>query len=201
MVTVAVLGHRGMLGSVVTRWLAKNGVTVSTTEMRWPDSAGWVEDHDYVIDCILAPSGNGERAHALARTCHLIVPSTDAIAEDSDYAADKRLVEQAPGAVVIRSGIVDLDRQPVQAYVDWLCDPLTPLEWIEEAWAVRNEPGVHLRGRHVVDRWTVAMHVALQWDVGRPFPTEGGRRYRIVVGHGDVWIGDALREMRAWYRS
>lgn len=197
---IAVLGHRGMLGSVVTRYLVEHGEEVATTELRWPDSLDWASMADLVIDCIR--DEDAVRPELLAHACRkVIIPSTDAWREDSAYARAKRAAERAP-AIVIRSGLVDVGRQPLYAYTDWLCDPLTPLEWATEAWALRDAaPRVYSLGRHVLDRWTLAMHVARLWERDYPTPVEGGRLDRVVVGSGRSWIGDALTEYRAWLQS
>jgi hypothetical protein len=194
---VLVLGHRGMLGSVVVRYLQQQGEEVVTTDLRWPDpriievAAG----ADHVIDCI---RGDAERPIVLGYRCRLILPSTDAWREDTPYARAKRAAEMARAAV-IRSGIVDIGRQPEPAFTDWLCDPLTPLEWIRAAWALRDAPpAVYPVGRHVVDRWTLAMHVARVFGGPWPTPAQGGRLDRVVIGMGGTWIGDALDEYRAW---
>ena len=201
--SVVVLGHRGMLGSVVTRWLREQGHEVATTDLRWPDSLEFAVSADVVIDCMRGGwEVDAEAPIVLGYRCrHLIVPSTDAWREPTEYARAKRAAEMAKG-VIIRAGIVDVERQPQRAYTDWRCDPLTPLEWIRQAWALRDSPGLHELGRHVIDRWTLALHVARVW--GRrvwPDPAQGGPLDRVVVGQGGIWIGDALEEYRAWLQS
>ena len=189
---VAVLGHRGMLGSVVARWLREQGEDVRTSDERGVD---WI-DGGLVIDC----TGDTTLPAIVAERCErLIVPSTDAIDEDTPYAAAKREAEKAR-AVHIRAGIVDIRQRHAVGYVDWLCDPLTPLEWARVAWALRDSvtPFTYIRGRHVVDRWTVATHVARLWDLAYPVPRYGGYRSRVQVGQGGPWIGQALDEYHAW---
>jgi len=53
---VFVLGHRGMLGHVVTQYLSEKGVEVDTTNFRWPslEFKKRVKEYrgDYIINCI-----------------------------------------------------------------------------------------------------------------------------------------------------
>lgn len=202
MVTVAVLGHRGYLGAHVARYLREWGADVRTTDLRWdgtPALVDWAAEHEYVIDCIRGH--DTDLAPLLATRCRLVIPSTDAIREDTPYAIGKRVMERTVRAVIIRAGIVDTRRRHPVAYTDWLCDPLTPLEWAEAAWAARDEPGVISVGRHPVDRWTIAMHVARVFGREFPRPGSGGRRDRIVAGWGHQWIGHAIEEYARWLLS
>ncbi len=114
MVKVAVLGHRGMLGSRVVAALApRHHVITFSHRYQWPDSGPYLDAieawaPDWVINCT---SGGahvwGMLPRELAfRGFRLIQPSTDAIAEESQYAAWKRMGEHG---TVIRCGIVDPD--------------------------------------------------------------------------------------------
>lgn len=173
---MTVLGENGMLGSVVKR--------------RWLE----LGDTDHVVNCI--------RPDDLKLTWRElpISPSTDAIAEDTEYAATKRELEAIPGLVVIRSGIVDITRQPPNAYLNWYCNPLTPLEWADLAYEMRDTPGVHIAGRETVTRHFVA------WSVGYVFGRLAGR---FSVAPTDLHreqtpdrprpeLTDALRAYRDW---
>lgn len=112
---VAVLGHRGMLGSRLVSVLPAR-FHVITFAHRWPD--GLIEAveaarPDWVINCI---SGGvpewQDLPRELGRTFRgrLIQPSTDAVWEDTPYAKAKGWAEAGvieTGGHVIRCGIVD----------------------------------------------------------------------------------------------
>lgn len=110
MVRVAVLGHRGMLGSRVVSVLPSR-FHVITFGHRWPggllDAIEVARPH-WIINAI---SGGVPEWADLPRQLaarfpgRLIQPSTDAISEDTEYAAAKRAGEA--GEAVIRCGIVD----------------------------------------------------------------------------------------------
>lgn len=173
---VTVLGERGMLGQVVAR--------------RWLE----LGDTDHVVNCI--------RPDDLKLTWRElpISPSTDAIAEDTEYAATKRELEEIPGLVVIRSGIVDITRQPSHAYDYWMCNPLTPLEWADLAYEMRDTPGVHIAGRETVSRYDVAKAVAYTFGTEQPVMMSGGPvRSRVQTPdriRPSLW--DALIAYRDW---
>jgi hypothetical protein len=108
-VRVAVLGHKGMLGSRVVAALAPRH-SVVTFGHRWPESlldAVEVARPDWVINCIRGGwSENADLPHALAERFpgNLIQPSSDAVHEDTDYGRSKARGE---AGVVIRCSIVD----------------------------------------------------------------------------------------------
>lgn len=191
MVTAAILGHRGMLGSVVARRWAELGAEIVTEATA-----------DYVVNCIRPD--DLILSERLAETARLIQPSTDAIAEDSDYARGKRILERIPGTVTIRAGLVDITRQPDRAYRNWSCNPLTPLEWADLAWSVRDRPTVHSVGREPVSRHYVASLVADIFD--RPQPVADWAEVplsRVLDNYWTEWppLADALTEYAAWLRS
>ena len=189
LVTAAILGDHGMLGSVVKRRWAELGADLVT-----PATA------DYIVNCIRPD--DLILSERLSETATLIQPSTDAIAEDTDYAVGKRLLERIP-AVTIRSGLVDITRQPGIAYRNWRCNPITPLEWADLAWELRDSPGVHVAGREPVSRFGVVSMVAYLWD--EPAPVPGWAEVpndRIQTDRHRTWdtLLEALTEYRAWLR-
>lgn len=174
---VTVLGAQGMLGSVVAR--------------RWLE----LGDSDHVVNCIRPD--DLLLTFRLAEQGQLIQPSTDAIAEDSDYALGKRIIEHAP-AVIIRSGIVDITRLPAVAFTNWWCNPLTPLEWADLAWKFRDQPGVHVEGRETVTRYQIGMQVAEIWGLPEPAAAEGPYLSRVQPGSSWPTLHQALIAYREW---
>lgn len=177
---ITVLGHRGMLGSVVER--------------RWRELGA---SGDYVVVC-LTPD-NLPFLRRLAGP-GVIVPSTDAIAEDSEYAATKREIEAIPGLVIIRAGIIDTRKVYPVGFTDWLCNPVTPLEWADAAWALRDTPGVHEVGRRdPSNRFQVAWNTAAIFhQPDRPAPGFGGSRDRTVRGTITTPLITAIAAYRDW---
>lgn len=179
---VTVLGERGYLGAIVKR--------------RWQE----LGDSDHVVNCI--------RPDDLIVTMYyrgrgLIQPSTDAIAESTPYAELKRGVETlARGAVIIRAGIVDIRQDYPTAYRNWLCNPLTPLEWADFAWEHRDEPGLHITGREPLSRYNVAVMVADVFDRPMPKSDWADSHNDRVQAVGDFPpLHDALLEFREWLQS
>jgi dTDP-4-dehydrorhamnose reductase len=164
---VAVLGHRGMLGAVVARYFRERGAEVFTTDLRYDGSMElpeWAARFDLAVNCIRS---GWEREMVdlpadLSRACrgNVIHPSTDAIRDQTEYGQWKRQAERNL-AIIIRAGIVDVRNQPERAYTNWLCNPITPLEWAEIAWRHRTaKPAVYQYGREPLSRFDVARQVA-----------------------------------------
>lgn len=173
---MTVLGHSGYLGSIVER--------------RWTES-GW--DGDYVV-CTFDDVGLIRR---LATSGGVIVPSTDAIIEDTDYAARKREIEGIAGTTVIRAGIVDIRK--TNGYCHWECNPLTPLEWADLAWEKRDQVGVYMAGREPLTRYAVGCAVAEVFGVPKPRKRCGQYLNRIQPKDRErPDILTALREFRDW---
>jgi hypothetical protein len=187
--TVAVIGERGMLGSVVRRRWRELGAEIVTANA------------DYIVNCIRPD--DLLFSQRLAEASQLIQPSTDAIAEDTDYAVGKRILEQIPGVVTIRCGLVDVERQPVAAHRNWSCNPLTPLEWADLAWDLRDRPGVHVAGREPVSRHLVASLVGYLWEMPQPVPDWADAPLSRVQPQDQEWppLAEALMEYRAWLQS
>ena len=159
MVSAAIIGYRGMLGSVVARRWQELGVEVIGI-----GRGGELPGTNYVVNCIRPDNLDLSRALTDYR---LIQPSTDAIAEPTYYAEGKRALEKLD-AITLRSGLVDITRQPASAYLNWWCNPLTPLEWADMAWELRDGPGVHPLGRERVSRYQVAVMVSEVFGTERP---------------------------------
>lgn len=214
MVKVAILGHRGMLGSVVARYFAEQGAEVCSTFLRYTGSdevPEWAARHEIVVNCVRSadndPVVNGFLPIHIAefrmgesfweRRPLVIQPSTDAICEDTAYARVKRMSERVEGAV-IRAGIVDINRQPARAFTNWYCNPITPLEWAEAAWTTRSR-GIHEVGGQAVDRWTLACLVARIWDRPMPEPVEAeASNVRLVKETNGRPLAMRLERYRRW---
>jgi hypothetical protein len=202
---VAVLGHRGMLGSVVAQYLEQQGCEVATTDLRYDGSDElplWAAEHGHVVNCI--SKGRLEAslsAHIVALRGMVVMPSTDAIGEDTEYAMHKRIAEQAD-AIVLRSGIVDITRQPTIAYPEWMLNPLTPLEWAREAfYALQFPSGIRTLGGDPIDRYSLAVMVADIFGGEPPILGHAPAKSRVLKVTHHRYIRDALLEYRAWLQS
>lgn len=204
---VAVLGHNGMLGSVVARYFAEQGAEVATTDLRWFPTmpsvlVDWAAGHHLVVNCIR--QGFLENALlplVLGESCRLIQPGSDAVFEATPYATQKRIAERANG-LVIRAGLIDVDNQPETAYANWYANPVTPLEWAERAWKWRNEaPGIRPYGRGVVSRWDVGCAVADVFGRARPaLELAPEPTYRVTEVYDLPLLSEALTTFREWLR-
>ena len=98
---VLVLGHKGMLGHMVVKYLLDNKVDVITTNIRWPESPFKLGMRlDYVINCIGAIPQRTNKFDVnwqlpiwldLHAPCRVIHPGTDCEMDDDDYGKSKRV--------------------------------------------------------------------------------------------------------------
>lgn len=98
---VLVLGHKGMLGHMVTKYLLDNDVEVITTSVRWPESPFKLGVRlDYVINCIGAipqRTNNFDINWHLPiwldvnSSCRVIHPGTDCEMDDDEYGKSKKI--------------------------------------------------------------------------------------------------------------
>ncbi len=97
---VLVLGHKGMLGHMVVKYLRSKGVLVHTMEKRWPLNQQEIKtfDGDYIINCIGAIpqrtnefSINWELPIWLDQNtpCKVIHPGTDCEMDEDAYGISK----------------------------------------------------------------------------------------------------------------
>jgi dTDP-4-dehydrorhamnose reductase len=98
---VLVLGHKGMLGHMVTRYLRDNKVEVVTSDARWPESPFKSDMKlDYVINCIGAIPQRTKSFDInwhlpiwldFNSPCRVIHPGTDCEMDDDDYGKSKKI--------------------------------------------------------------------------------------------------------------
>ena len=99
---ILVLGHKGMLGHMVVKYLQDNKVDVVTVKTRWPVSQIEINNFegDYVINCIGAIPQRTKDFNInwqlpiwldLHAPCKVIHPGTDCEMDDDDYGISKRV--------------------------------------------------------------------------------------------------------------
>lgn len=98
---VLVLGHKGMLGHMVVKYLQDQNIDVVTTDIRWPESPFKLGMRlDYVINCIGAIPQRTNKFDInyylpiwldLNAPCKVIHPGTDCEMDSDDYGISKRI--------------------------------------------------------------------------------------------------------------
>jgi len=99
---VLVLGHKGMLGHMVKKYLHDIGVNVITTTHRWPNNKNFIRnfDGDYIINCIGAIPQKTNSFNInwqlpiwldLNSSCRIIHPGTDCEMDDVVYGVSKNI--------------------------------------------------------------------------------------------------------------
>lgn len=101
-IKVLVLGHKGMLGHMVVKFLQNNNINVSTIQERWPLNKQNIKNFegDYIINCIGAipqRTNNFDINWQLPTwldenvDCKIIHPGTDCEIDSDKYGISKRM--------------------------------------------------------------------------------------------------------------
>mgnify|MGYP003627629228 FL=1 len=131
---VLVLGHNGMLGHMVTKYLLDNKVDVITTDIRWPESPFKLDMKlDYVINCIGAIP---QRTKAfdinwhlpiwldLNSPCRVIHPGTDCEMDDDDYGKSKKIAANFLNSIgsktkILKTSIIGPELNSNSSLLEW----------------------------------------------------------------------------------
>jgi dTDP-4-dehydrorhamnose reductase len=103
---VLILGHTGMLGHMIHKYLTSNSLNVETTHHRWPSQEfkEFIKDYDgeYIVNCIGAihqKTNNFDVNWELPifldfyGKCKIIHPGTDCEMDDDNYGTSKRIAK------------------------------------------------------------------------------------------------------------
>ena len=144
---VLVLGHKGMLGHMVHKYLStKEDCKLGTTDLRWPSEEfkdfifdfWYSQKGDYIINCIGAihqrtdnfdvntdlPIWLDESIHGGIRNCKIIHPGTDCEIDDDEYGISKRkaaeyLLEKGQMTKIIKTSIIGHELNTKVSFLDW----------------------------------------------------------------------------------
>ena len=137
---VLVLGHNGMLGHMVKRYLQDNNVNVITTDIRWPESPFKTNmELDYVINCIGAIPQRTNTFDInwqipiwldLHSPCRVIHPGTDCEMDDDDYGKSKRvaadyLTSFGSKTKILKTSIIGPELNGNSSLLGWLLSQKT----------------------------------------------------------------------------
>ena len=140
---VLILGHKGMLGHMVHKYLStKDDCEIVTTNLRWPtqlfrDSIMYFRPEqggDYIINCIGAIHQrtndfdvNTELPIWLDKnvSCRVIHPGTDCEIDDDDYGNSKRkaaeyILKNGVVTKIIKTSIVGFELNSKASLLEWL---------------------------------------------------------------------------------
>ena len=127
---ILILGHKGMLGSMVCAYFKYMGIDYTTTDLKWPtlDFEKYLEDFkgDYIVNCIAItnPTRKGIQVnYELPKLleektgCRIIYPGTDSDNEMGSYAASKTsasiwINQDSKNTKIIRSSIIGPELTP-----------------------------------------------------------------------------------------
>tara|TARA_Y100000310_G_scaffold231004_1_gene233532 strand:+ start:4415 stop:5158 length:744 start_codon:yes stop_codon:yes gene_type:complete len=144
---VLVLGHNGMLGHMVYKYLStKNDCKITTTNFRWPTKKfkdfvqdfWWNQEGSYIINCIGAilqktsefdvntdlPIWLDDNIDYNFSSCKIIHPGTDCEIDDDDYGNSKRkateyLLEKGCMTKIIKTSIIGPELNSKVSLLEW----------------------------------------------------------------------------------
>ena len=144
---VLVLGHNGMLGHMVYKYLTtKNDCKITTTNFRWPSKEFkdfvidfWLnQEGNYIINCIGAinqktskfgintdlPIWLDDNIDYNFSSCKIIHPGTDCETDDDDYGNSKRkaaeyLLEKGCMTKIIKTSIIGPELNSKVSLLEW----------------------------------------------------------------------------------
>tara|TARA_Y100000593_G_scaffold95015_1_gene198275 strand:- start:24829 stop:25560 length:732 start_codon:yes stop_codon:yes gene_type:complete len=139
---VLILGHKGMLGHMVYKYLSTKGdCKVVTTDLRWPTREfkdfvtdfWWSENGGYIINCIGAIHQrtndfdvNVDLPIWLDENigCYIIHPGTDCEIDDDDYGNSKRkaaeyILEDGRMTKIIKTSIIGPELNTEASLLEW----------------------------------------------------------------------------------
>ena len=102
---VLVLGHNGMLGHMVCRYLHENDIEVVVHKVKWPLNQKAITDFDgdYIINCIGAIPQKTNDFHInwklpiwldMYAPCRIVHPGTDCEGDDNEYGKSKAVAAE-----------------------------------------------------------------------------------------------------------
>jgi dTDP-4-dehydrorhamnose reductase len=166
---VLVLGHKGMLGHMVVKYLIHKGIKVITTNTRWPESPFKLGMRlDYVINCIGAIPQRTDNFDVnwqlpiwldLHSPCKVIHPGTD-YEEGDGYSLSKKIASNyicnlGKQTKIIKTSIIGPELKTKNSLLEWflfqqksaegytesMWNGITTLEWSKQCLFLMNNWG------------------------------------------------------------
>ena len=132
---VLILGHNGMLGHMVSKYLSDNSFEIVTLENRWPECKEEIKNFsgDYIINCIGAiPQRtksfdiNWELPIWLDENFNgrILHPGTDCEMDDDEYGLSKKkaadwIIENGSKTKMIRASIIGPELNSSSSFMEW----------------------------------------------------------------------------------
>ena len=203
---VMVLGHGGMLGNAVLKFLKYKKSTVLTTNHRWPtnDFKNFVEQSEceFVINCIGAiPQRKDDFSvnHELPvwldqNTNHRIVhPGTDCEVDNDSYGLSKRkaveyIIDGGRNTKIIKTSIIGHEINSRASLLDW---------FLNEKQSVRGYNNHFWNGNTTLQWSKICFDLLRNWDLYEVLTivaTEPVSKYKLLKTIADVYNKNTIIE-------
>jgi dTDP-4-dehydrorhamnose reductase len=166
---VFVLGHKGMLGHMVAKYLRSQGVDVDVTSRRFPDwNYEMFERADYVVNCIGAiPQRtnnftiNYELPQWLSKLdTKVIHPGTDCEMDDDEYGASKRkaaeyILNNSTNTKILKTSIIGPELKGKASLLEW---------FLSQEGSVKGYTEAIWNGNTTLQWAKQCLHMMTNWD-------------------------------------
>lgn len=166
---VFVLGHKGMLGHMVAKYLHSQGVDVYTTSKRFPDwSYTMFEDVDYIINCIGAiPQRtdnftiNYELPQWLSKLDKKVIhPGTDCEMDNDEYGASKRkaaeyILNNSTNTKILKTSVIGPELEGKASLLEW---------FLSQEGSVKGYTEAMWNGNTTLQWAKQCLHMMCNWD-------------------------------------
>ena len=165
---VFVLGHKGMLGHMVVKYLESKGVDIITTLKRFPNlDSGMFAQTDYIVNCIGAIpqrtndfSINYELPEWLSKLdAKVIHPGTDCEMDDDAYGLSKRkaseyIIKNTTNTKILKTSIIGPELSSKASLLGWFLSQEGPINGYTEAlWNGNTTLQWAKQCLHMIDNW------------------------------------------------
>lgn len=134
---ILILGHNGMLGSMITKYFETKNIEIITTELRYPsqDFFSFLRtfDGDFIINCIASIPQRTNHFQINTdlpiwlcnnTTCRVIHPSTDCESDNSDYGLSKKIASDyiklySNNTKIIKTSIIGYEKNSKHSLLEW----------------------------------------------------------------------------------
>jgi len=196
---VLVLGHKGMLGNAVLKFLKHKKITTLTTDIRWPTDnfKNFVEQCkcDFVVNCIGAiPQRKDNFAVNHELPCWLdsmanikiIHPGTDCEIDNDSYGLSKRravdyIISSGKNTKIIKTSIIGHEINSRASLLDW---------FLNEKESVRGYNNHFWNGNTTLQWSKICLDLMQNWDsyeILTIVATEPVSKYNLLITIAEVY--------------
>lgn len=195
---VLVLGHKGMLGNCIHKYLVSQGVEVITTDLRWPqiEFQRFLQEFDYqiinAIGAIWQKTNNFEINYKLSGFLSAVARgkvihfSSDCEDDDTDYGKSKRLATERilnsdQVTKIIKTSIIGIEEKTNYSFLSWALEQKGEIEgWVGAEWNGNTSLTVAKLVLNMLTEWE-------DYDKFTCISSENNNKYELLKTIKKIW--------------